>query len=244
VEFRNAGFRYHGAEEPAVRGVSFKAEPGEVTAIIGGTGSGKSTLVNLIPRFYDAAEGQVLVDGRDVREQPQASLRERIGFVPQKALLFSGTVADNVRFGRPAATDDEVREAVALAQATEFVEALPEKLAAPISQGATNLSGGQKQRLAIARALVRKPGIYVFDDSFSALDFRTDAQLRAALRRETRDATVIVVGQRVATIRDADRIVVMDEGQVAGIGTHDDLMKSCEVYREIVYSQLSAEELS
>jgi ATP-binding cassette subfamily B protein len=244
VEFQNVTFQYPGAEEPALTGVSFVARPGEVTAIIGGTGSGKSTLAGLIPRFYDVNEGRVLVDGVDVRDLTQADLRARIGFVPQKAVLFTGTVAANIRYGRDEASDDEVRHAATVAQAVEFVDAMPEKFASPISQGGINLSGGQKQRLAIARAIVRRPDVYVFDDSFSALDFATDARLRAALKSETADATVFVVAQRISTVLNADRIVVLDNGRVAGIGTHGDLVKQNEIYREIVSSQVSLEEVA
>lgn len=244
VEFKDVSFSYPGAEAPALSHVSFGASPGQVTAILGGTGSGKSTLVSLIPRFYDVSSGQVLVDGVDVREMTQEDLRARIGFVPQKAVLFSGTVADNVRFGKLDATDEEVRHATETAQALDFVSEMKEGFNSFIAQGGTNVSGGQKQRLSIARALVRRPEIYVFDDSFSAVDFKTDAKLRAALKGETKDATVIIVAQRVGTVMSADRIVVLDEGAVAGIGTHKDLMKTCEVYREIVLSQLSEEEIA
>jgi ATP-binding cassette subfamily B protein len=244
VEFDNVTFQYPGAEEPALTGVSLTAHPGEITAIIGGTGSGKSTLAGLIPRFYDANQGRVLVDGVDVREMTQADLRARIGFVPQKAMLFTGTVADNIRYGREQATDEEVRHAAVVAQAVEFVDALAQQFASPISQGGTNLSGGQKQRLAIARAIVRKPDVYVFDDSFSALDFVTDARLRGALKAETANATVFVVAQRISTVINADRIVVLDNGRVAGIGTHADLLEKNEIYREIVSSQVSLEEVA
>jgi ATP-binding cassette subfamily B protein len=244
VEFRNVSFQYHGAEEPAVRDISFLARPGETTAIIGSTGSGKTTLLSLIPRFYDVSAGSVLVDGLDVRDMGQAELRSRIGYVPQKAVLFTGTVAENIRFGREDASDEEVRRAAETAQALEFVTAMEQGFDSPISQGGTNVSGGQKQRLSIARALVRRPDIYLFDDSFSALDFKTDSLLRAALRRETADATVIIVGQRVATIMDADRIIVLDEGRMVGMGTHRDLYADCAIYREIVASQLSEEEIA
>jgi len=244
VEFRDVSFYYHGAEQPALRNVSFHARPGETTAIIGSTGSGKSTLVSLIPRFYDVSGGAILVDGVDVLNMKQCELRSRIGFVPQKAVLFSGTVAENIRYGREDATDDEVANAARTAQALDFISGMEGGFGSPIAQGGTNVSGGQKQRLSIARALVRKPEIYVFDDSFSALDYKTDSLLRAALRRETSDATVIIVGQRVATIRDADRIIVLDEGAIAGIGTHRELYDGCPVYREIVASQLSAEEMA
>jgi len=244
VEFQNVTFQYPGAEEPALTGVSFTAHPGEVTAIVGGTGSGKSTLAGLIPRFYDVNHGRVLVDGVDVREMPQADLRVRIGYVPQKAMLFTGTVSANIRYGREDASDEEVRHAATVAQALEFVDAMPEKFASPIAQGGVNLSGGQKQRLAIARAVVRRPDIYVFDDSFSALDLTTDARLRAALKVETANATVFVVAQRISTVINADRIVVLDNGRVVGVGTHAELLERSETYREIVESQASLEEVA
>ncbi len=244
VEFQDVTFQYPGAEEPALTGVSFTAHPGELTAIVGGTGSGKSTLAGLIPRFYDVNHGRVLVDGVDVRQMPQADLRARIGFVPQKAVLFTGTVSANIRYGREGASDDEVRHAATVAQAIEFIDALPETFEAPISQGGINLSGGQKQRLAIARAIVRKPDIYVFDDSFSALDLTTDARLRAALKVETANATVFVVAQRISTVINADRIVVLDNGRVVGVGTHAGLLETSETYREIVESQASLEEVA
>jgi len=244
IEFRDVTFAYPGAEEPAIRNVSFSAKPGEVTAIIGGTGSGKSTLVNLIPRFYDVASGSILVDGVDIREIEQEKLRAKLGFVSQKAVLFNDTIANNIRFGREEATDEEVARAAETAQAQEFILAMPEGFESVIAQGGTNVSGGQKQRIAIARALVRKPEIYIFDDTFSALDFKTDAKLRAALRKETADATVIIVAQRVNTVMDADRIIVLDDGAVVGMGTHKELIRACEVYREIVSSQLSEEELA
>jgi ATP-binding cassette subfamily B protein len=244
VAFQDVTFSYDGGEEPALSNITFEANPGETTAIIGSTGSGKSTLVSLIPRFYDVDSGKVLVDGVDVRELAQEDLRHRIGFVPQKAVLFTGTVADNIRYGNREATDVDVAQAATVAQAAEFIESMPDGYATMLSEGGLNLSGGQKQRLAMARALVRRPEIYVFDDSFSALDFTTDARLRTALRGETRDATVIIVAQRVGSIMNADRIIVLDEGRVAGIGTHKELMDTCDVYREIVYSQLSEEELA
>jgi ATP-binding cassette subfamily B multidrug efflux pump len=244
VEFEDVRFQYPGAEEPALTGVSFVARPGEVTAVIGGTGSGKSTLAGLIPRFYDANEGRVLVGGVDVREMSQADLRARIAYVPQKAVLFSGTVAENVRYGRQDASDNEVRSAAEVAQALDFVNAMPGEFAAPVSQGGINLSGGQKQRLSIARAVVRKPDIYVFDDSFSALDFATDARLRAALRTVTAEATVFVVAQRISTVITADRIVVLENGRVVGIGTHAELLQGSDIYREIVASQVSLEEVA
>jgi ATP-binding cassette subfamily B multidrug efflux pump len=241
LEFRAVEFRYPGADEPVLSRISFSTGPGEVTAVVGSTGSGKSTLVNLIPRFYDTTTGEVLVDGVDVRRLAQEDLWSRIGFVPQRAFLFSGSVGANVRDGRPEATDQEVWHALEVAAARDFVEEMG-GLGAPIEQGGANLSGGQRQRLAIARAVVRRPEIYVFDDSFSALDFTTDARLRAALRSETREATVLIVAQRVGTIMHADRIVVLAEGSIAGVGTHDDLLLTCETYREIVYSQLTPEE--
>jgi ATP-binding cassette, subfamily B, multidrug efflux pump len=242
VQFQHVTFNYPGAEEPALSDVSFSAHPGEVTAIIGGTGSGKSTLASLIPRFYDVDEGRVLIDGVDVRDMAQEELRAKIGFVPQKAVLFSGTITDNIRFGKQNASAGEVQHAATIAQATEFVADMPSGFDSVIAQGGINVSGGQKQRLSIARALVRKPEIYVFDDSFSALDFATDARLRAALKGETTGATVFIISQRVGTIMDADRIIVLDEGRVAGIGKHKDLLATSSVYREIVSSQLSQEE--
>lgn len=244
VEFREVTFSYPGAEKPALSSVSFEAGPGEVTAILGGTGSGKSTLVSLIPRFYDVDSGEILVDGVDVRSLTQADLRAKMGFVPQKAVLFSGSVADNLRYGKDDATDEELTHAAGTAQALDFVAEMKDGFESVISQGGTNLSGGQKQRLSIARALVRRPEIYIFDDSFSAVDFKTDAKLRAALRRETKDATVLIVAQRVSTVMDADRIIVLDEGLVVGAGTHKELMETCAVYREIVLSQLSLEEIA
>ncbi len=242
IEFRDVEFRYPGAEEPVLRGISFVARPGMTTAIVGSTGSGKSTLVNLIPRSYDVSAGAVLVDDVDVREMRQEDLWARIGLVPQRAFLFSGTVASNLRYGDEEATNDDLWHALGVAQSRECVGEMPGGLDAPIDQGGTNVSGGQRQRLAIARAIVKRPAIYIFDDSFSALDFRTDSLLRAALREETRDATVLIVAQRVGTIMHADQIVVLDAGEIAGVGTHAELMESCETYREIVYSQISAEE--
>jgi ATP-binding cassette, subfamily B, multidrug efflux pump len=242
LELRDVEFRYPGAEEPVLRDISLTATPGGTTAIIGSTGSGKSTLLGLVPRLFDATGGQVLVDGVAVTDLDPAVMAEIIGLVPQKPYLFSGTVASNLRYGRPDATDEELWQALEIAQARDFVERMAEGLDAPIAQGGSNVSGGQRQRLAIARALVRKPEIYLFDDSFSALDYATDARLRAALARETGDATVVIVAQRVSTIRDANQIIVLDEGRVVGTGTHTELMDSNETYREIVLSQLTEQE--
>jgi len=244
IEFRNVTFNYPGAEKPALSSVSFSAAPGEVTAIIGSTGSGKSTLIHLIPRFYDVDSGSILIDGVDVRELSQETLRAKIGLVPQKAVLFAGTIGENIRYGKEDATDQEVFDAAEIAQANEFISEMKNGFEAIVSQGGTNVSGGQKQRISIARAIVRRPEIYLFDDCFSALDFKTDARLRAALKRVTLDSTVLIVGQRVATIMDADRIVVLEEGRIAGLGPHRELYRSCDVYREIVVSQLSEEEIA
>ncbi|MFM1725193.1 MULTISPECIES: ABC transporter ATP-binding protein [Rhodococcus] len=242
VELRDAEFKYPGADEPVLRGISFTAEPGKTTAIIGATGSGKTTLLGLIPRLIDVTSGAVTVSGTDVRELDPELLRSHIGLVPQKAFLFSGTVASNLRYGKPDATDDELWQALEIAQAADFVRAMPEGLETPISQGGTTVSGGQRQRLAIARALVRRPSVYLFDDSFSALDLTTDARLRAALRPETEDACVIIVAQRVSTIADADQIIVLEEGATVGIGTHAQLLETCATYVEIVESQRSVQE--
>ncbi|MFF5605281.1 ABC transporter ATP-binding protein [Streptomyces cellulosae] len=242
LELRGAGFRYPGAEEPVLRAVDLVARPGEVTAVIGSTGSGKSTLLGLVPRLFDATEGEVLVDGVPVADVDPALLARTVGLVPQKPYLFAGTVATNLRYGNPDATDEELWHALEVAQGKEFVERLEGGLDAPVAQGGTNVSGGQRQRLAIARTLVQRPEIYLFDDSFSALDYATDAALRAALARETAEATVVIVAQRVATIRDADRIVVLDEGRVVGTGRHHELMADNETYREIVLSQLTEAE--
>ncbi|MFE9673193.1 ABC transporter ATP-binding protein [Streptomyces sp. NPDC006259] len=242
LEIRGAGFGYPGAEEPVLKGVDLVARPGETTAVIGSTGSGKSTLLGLVPRLFDATDGQVLVDGVEVAHLDAALLARTVGLVPQKPYLFAGTVATNLRYGNPDATDEELWHALEVAQADDFVRNLEGGLNAPVAQGGTNVSGGQRQRLAIARTLVQRPEIYLFDDSFSALDYATDAALRAALARETAEATVVIVAQRVATIRDADRIVVLDEGRVVGEGTHQELMADNETYREIVLSQLTEAE--
>lgn len=244
VEFKDVSFRYEGADANVLEHVSFTARPGETVAFIGATGSGKSTLVNLIPRFYDATEGSITVDGVDVRHLRQKDLRDAIGYVPQKGLLFSGTVATNLRYGRADASDELLKESADIAQATEFIQTLENGMDTAISQGGTNVSGGQRQRLSIARALVKKAPIYIFDDTFSALDFKTDAKLRAALKGYTEKSTVFIVAQRVSTIMHADQILVLDEGRVVGKGTHEELLKNCETYREIAESQLSKEELA
>ena len=243
VEFRDVSFKYPDAEDYVLCGINFTAEPGKTTAVVGGTGSGKSTLVNLIPRFFDVTEGEVLIDGVDIRRMSQHDLRERIGYVPQRGILFSGTIDSNLRYGREEATAEELIEAAETAQAIDFIKEKPEGFGSEISQGGTNVSGGQKQRLSIARALVKKPEIYIFDDTFSALDFRTDAELRKALAKKTGGATILIVAQRIGTIMHADKIVVLDEGEVVGVGKHEDLILSCEVYRQIALSQLSVEEL-
>jgi ATP-binding cassette subfamily B protein len=244
VEFDNVEFRYPGAEDPVLCGISFTARPGQTTAIVGSTGSGKTTLANLIPRFYDVTAGSVKIDGMDVRKVRLEALWHIIGVVPQKAFLFSGSIASNLRYGDETADDEALWHALATAQGKEFVTAMEGGLEAEIDQGGTNVSGGQRQRLAIARAIVKKPRVYIFDDSFSALDFKTDQMLRAALRQETQDATVIIVAQRVGTIMHADQIVVLEKGGVVGIGTHAQLMETCEIYQEIVYSQLTREEVA
>ena len=244
VEFKDVSFRYEGADANVLEHVSFTARPGETVAFIGATGSGKSTLVNLIPRFYDATEGSITVDGVDVRQLRQKDLRDAIGYVPQKGLLFSGTVATNLRYGRADASDELLKESADIAQATEFIQTLENGMDTAISQGGTNVSGGQRQRLSIARALVKQAPIYIFDDTFSALDFKTDAKLRAALKGYTEKSTVFIVAQRVSTIMHADQILVLDEGRVVGKGTHEELLKNCETYREIAESQLSKEELA
>ena len=244
LEFRNVTFQYQGAEEPVLNNISFTADVGKTTAIIGGTGSGKSTIASLIPRFYDIQSGTIRIDGRNIVHIPKPELRARIGFVPQKAFLFSGTILDNFRHGKKDATMEEIRKAAQTAQIAGFIDGLEDGYNTRVAQGGNNFSGGQKQRLAIARALVKKPEIYIFDDSFSALDFKTDAKLRAALKDEVKDAAVIVVAQRISTIMDAEQIVVLDEGRVAGTGTHRELMSSCPVYQQIARSQLSEEELA
>lgn len=244
VEFDHVSFAYPEAGENVLTDISFKAEKGETIAVIGSTGSGKSTLVNLIPRFYDVTKGRILVDGVDVRDMTQKDVRSRLGYVPQKGILFSGTIDSNIRYGKTDISVKEVKEAAEVAQATEFIDAKPETYDSPISQGGTNVSGGQKQRLSIARAIAKKPEIFIFDDSFSALDFKTDSTLRKALKAHTKDATTIIVAQRISTILNADKIIVLDDGHMAGIGTHKELMKNCEVYRQIAMSQLSEEELA
>ncbi len=247
VEFKNVSFQYPGAAEYVLHDISFKAKPGETVAFIGSTGSGKSTLINLIPRFYDATEGQVLIGGRDVREYTLEELHNKIGYVPQKAVIFSGTIQSNIAFGENGKlekdTNDIMKKSADIAQATDFIEKKPEGFDAPVAQNGTNLSGGQKQRVAIARAINRQPDIFIFDDSFSALDYKTDSTLRKRLAQETGSATTFIVAQRIGTIRHADQIIVLDEGHMAGIGTHDELIKTCKVYQEIAYSQLSKEEL-
>lgn len=244
LEFRDVSFSYPEAGNPVLQHISFTTRPGETTAIIGSTGSGKSTLVNLIPRIYDATEGQILINGVDIKSIPQDKLRERLGVVPQKALLFDGTVASNLQYGKEDATEEEMWHALEVAQGKDFVSKMNDQLESSISQGGTNVSGGQRQRLAIARAIIRRPDVYIFDDSFSALDFKTDAKLRQALQTETGDAAVLIVAQRVTTVLGADRIIVLDEGKIAGIGKHKELMETCQVYKEIVLSQLSAEEVA
>ncbi len=244
LKFSHVNFRYPGAQEDVLQDIDFTAEPGKTTAVIGSTGCGKSTLVNLIPRFYDITSGEITLDGVDIRKISKKQLRDGIGFVPQKAVLFSGTIASNLRFGRPDAGEDELREAAEIAQAAEFIEGKEERYESRIAQGGSNVSGGQKQRLAIARAVAKKPKLFVFDDSFSALDMKTDAKLRAALESRVADSTVIIVAQRISTILHADQILVLDDGKIAGKGTHEQLLRECEVYQQIAYSQLSEQELA
>ena len=246
ISFDHVSFRYPLAQEDVLHDIHFTVKPGEITAFIGSTGSGKSTLVNLVPRFYDVSEGAILVDGVDIREVKQSDLRDKIGYVPQKGVLFSGTIASNLRYAKEDASEEEMRQASDIAQATEFIMAKPDRFETAIAQGGTNVSGGQKQRLSIARALVKQPEIYIFDDSFSALDFKTDALLRKQLNeliKETQ-ASVLLVAQRISSIMHADQIVVLDQGKIVGIGKHEELLNSCEVYQEIAYSQLSKEELN
>lgn len=243
VEFKNVSFTYPGAEEEVLSNISFTAKPGQTTAIIGSTGCGKSTLVNLIPRFYDVTKGELLVDGVDVRNMKKHELRDLLGYVPQKGVLFSGTIESNVKFSNEEMSNERMEKAARIAQAKDFIEEKPDKYESPIAQGGTNVSGGQKQRLSIARAIAKNPEIYIFDDSFSALDYKTDITLRKALKEETADSTVIIVAQRISTILHAEQIIVLDEGRIAGIGSHKELMKSCEVYQQIASSQLSKEEL-
>lgn len=244
VEYKNVSFRYPGAEEDVLKDISFKAMSGQTTAFIGSTGAGKTTLVNLLPRFYDITGGQILIDGLDIREITQHELRDQIGYVPQKGSLFKGTIESNMKYANENASEEDIKAAVEIAQAMEFIKEKPEGFKTEISQGGTNVSGGQKQRLSIARALVKKPQIYIFDDSFSALDFKTDAALRKALKDQTASSTLLIVAQRISTIMNADQIIVLDEGKIVGIGTHEELMKNCETYQEIALSQLSKEELA
>ncbi|MBB6623474.1 ABC transporter ATP-binding protein [Clostridium gasigenes] len=243
IEFKNVSFRYPNAAEDVLSKISFTANPGKITAFIGSTGGGKSTLINLIPRFYDVTEGEILIDGVDIRNVKQHELREKIGYVPQKGILFSGTIESNLKYGRKDTTEKELEKAAQIAQAMEFINEKEEKFNAEISQGGTNVSGGQKQRLSIARAIAKKPDIYIFDDSFSALDFKTDVQLRKALKAETTESTVLIVAQRISTILHAEQIIVIDEGKIMGVGTHNELLENCEVYKQIASSQLSKEEL-
>lgn len=243
VEFKNVCFSYPGADEEVLSNITFTAKPGETTAIIGSTGCGKSTLVNLIPRFYDVTKGEILVDGVDVRNLSKHELRDLLGYVPQKGVLFSGTIESNIKYSDEEMSKEAMEKAARIAQASDFIEEKPDGYESPIAQGGTNVSGGQKQRLSIARAIAKNPEIYIFDDSFSALDYKTDVNLRKALNEETADSTVIIVAQRISTILHAEQIIVLDEGKIAGIGNHKELMKSCEVYQQIASSQLSKEEL-
>jgi ATP-binding cassette subfamily B protein len=244
VEFRNVSFRYPGADEDILHDISFTAQPGQTTAFVGSTGSGKSTIISLLPRFYEASGGSILVDGVDIRDVTQHELRDKIGYVPQKGVLFSGTIESNLLYADENATPEMLEDAIVIAQAKEFVASSPEGLTREISQGGSNVSGGQKQRLSIARALVKKPPIYILDDSFSALDFKTDAALRRAFKEQAADSTLLIVTQRVSTIKNAEQIIVLDEGRIVGKGTHRELMENCETYREIATSQLTQEELA
>lgn len=244
IEFNNVCFKYPGGDEDVLHNISFTARPGETTAFIGSTGSGKSSIVNLIPRFYDATSGEILLDGIDIRNIDIHSLRNQIGYVPQKGILFSGTIKSNISYADKNASDEDILRAATIAQSMEFIDSKPEKFDTGIAQGGNNVSGGQKQRLSIARALLKKPQISIFDDSFSALDFKTDAALRKALKEETGDTTVLLVAQRISTIMNAEQIIVLDNGYIVGKGTHESLMESCNVYREIALSQLSEEELA
>lgn len=244
VEFKNVDFKYPDGDTNVLEGIDFIAKPGETTAIIGSTGSGKSTVAKLIPRFYDVTEGQITIDGIDVKDLSQKSIRDNIGYVPQKGILFSGTIASNIKYGAENASDEQMLEAATIAQATEFIDCKEEKYDSPISQGGTNVSGGQKQRLSIARAIAKNPRIYIFDDSFSALDFKTDAALRKALSPKVKESTVIIVAQRISTVLQAKQIIVLDDGKMVGKGTHKELMKNCEVYKQIASSQMSEAELA
>lgn len=244
VEFKDVSFKYPNADDDVLKNITFTAKPGQTTAIIGSTGSGKTTLVNLIPRFYDVTEGYITIDGIDIRDMSQEDLRNKLGFVPQKGVLFSGDIASNLRFGKEDATDEEIKRAAAIAKAEEFISQKEEGYKSPISQGGTNVSGGQKQRLSIARAIAKNPKVYVFDDSFSALDYKTDVALRKALKEEIKDSTVIIVAQRISTILNAEQIIVLDDGEIAGIGTHRELLKNCDVYKQIAQSQLSEAEIN
>jgi ATP-binding cassette subfamily B protein len=243
VEFKNVSFRYPDADYDVITDISFVAKPGQTTAFIGSTGSGKSTIINLIPRFYDVTSGEILVNGVNIKDVDSKKLRKTIGFVPQKGILFTGTIKDNIKYGDDKITDKSVKKALDIAQATEFVSKLKDKEDYDISQGGSNVSGGQKQRLSIARAIAKDPDIYIFDDSFSALDFKTDAKLRKELSKVTKNKTVLIVAQRISTIMNADKIIVLDEGNIVGIGKHSELMKNCKIYQEIALSQLSKEEL-
>ena len=243
LSFDHVSFKYPGADEDVLQDITFTARPGQTTAIIGSTGSGKSTLVNLIPRFYDVTEGKITLDGIDIRDIKQHDLREKLGYVPQKGVLFSGNIASNIMFGNQDGTEEEMKEAAEIAQATEFIETKPEGYESPIAQGGSNVSGGQKQRLSIARAIAKHPQVFIFDDSFSALDYKTDVTLRHALAEKTRESTVLIVAQRISTILHAEQILVLDDGKIVGKGTHAELLKNCEVYREIAESQLSRAEL-